>query len=124
MVKTPRTRHSKPQRAPVTIDLTATESRAVEPAEVAAEPVVVMPAGPPETATGRPQYIDESASETAFDQPVEDRLEDEAALTGKAHAYSAKEPASPPPPTGQTGRGGWATHIAAGVIGGVLAAGV
>lgn len=121
MVKTPRTRHSRQQRAPVTIDLTASESRPVEPVvedvTEAFGPTVDDVAKPEPLA---PAYAADTASEATFDQPVEDRIEDEAAMTGKTDAYKGREAVTPP--SASNARGGWGSHIAAGLVGGLLAA--
>lgn len=118
MVKTPRTRHSKPQRGPVTIELTANESPSAQPeASDAAAEILQAAAVEPEQAS--PIYSAQPEDEPAVEQPVEDRIEDEAAATGKTDAYRGRE--STPAPAAKP-RGGWGSHLAAGLIGGLIAA--
>lgn len=130
MVKTPRTRHSKPQRAPVTIELTANKAAATssEASEVPAqEPVPsasdeqIIVAEPIRSTKDEPVP---ATDEHSYDRSVEDRIVEEEDLTGRQHAYDAgrqAEPANVPPPTARGGN--WASRLAAGLIGGLLAAG-
>lgn len=120
MVKTPRTRHSKPHRAPVTIDLEVNEPEAV--ASEASSPEHTLQASPIGAGTtSKPESLDASTREMAFEQPVEDRIEEEAAVTGRQQEFEPRRPAEPVHEA--PARGGWGSHLAAGLIGGLIAAG-
>lgn len=118
MVKTPRTRHSKPRRDPVTIDLEANEPRPVdaEPAASGAETIEATQTY--RAASGMSSA--EPAAEPAIEHPVEDRIEEEAATTGRPSTFETPKRNDTPPPTSSGGN--WGSHLAAGVAGGVLAA--
>lgn len=128
MVKTPRTRHSKPQRAPVTIELTAnraasttdeaTEAPAQEPVVTAADERIIL-SDPVQTS----EEPASAAEVSSYDRSVEDRIVEEEDLTGRQHAYDSSRQAEPAPQPAALGGSNWASHLAAGVIGGLLAAG-
>ena len=127
MVKTPRTRHSKPQRDPVTIELTANESSSAPSGTNVVEEEFIKPAAL-ESEQASQTYAEQAESE-ALSQPVEDRIEDEAAATGRIdgnlagpsreESHRRTEPA-PAPSAGS--RGGWGSHLVAGLVGGAIAA--
>lgn len=118
MVKTPRTRHSKPQRAPVTIDLQASDSMQTNDGATAQ-------AAEFETAALNEPIESEaiSVADMPHDRPVEDRMEEEAATTGRPSSYEPPRRADPPPPPPRSNGGGIGSHLAAGLVGGLLAAG-
>lgn len=121
MVKTPRTRHSKPNRAPVTIDL---EPNAQEtPAEAqAAEPVAV--------ATTEPENPEIPLQSAPLDEPVDERIEAESARTGDhtvpPYAFGGRSDDKPSfkpadiPPVAQPAKGGF-SNLLSGLIGGLVA---
>ncbi|MCO5064398.1 MAG: phage tail protein [Rhizobiaceae bacterium] len=129
MVKTPRTRHSKSQRTPVTIELGADDVKRVdEPADepqVQAEPVesIEVPAQPDSEmrkVEGDPELAGEAVTESAPDSDAE-------RTSGPASDYSFGRiedsgrtgDAVPPPPS----KGSGVSSIAAGLIGAVVALG-
>lgn len=102
MAKNPTSRHGKPTRPPVTLDLEATEIKDAptdDPHE--AEPVAFEAGTAPEAATVTP---DEPATETETQAPTEETAE------------ASPEPAPPP---ASSGRG--LSAIGGGVIGGLVA---
>lgn len=112
MVKTPRTRHSKPQRTPVTIELSANapEPQADETSAAAAEETI---------------EVSEAAQPAAEpDRSVEERLEEHEDLTPRQHAYdSGRQPDPPVTPPAPPARGNWSSNLVAGLLGGLLAGG-
>jgi len=138
MVNSPKIRHSKPRRDPVTIDLDAEKittaeqpaasvAAAAQQAPKAAEP----PPSKPTTATSEKSLLDDRpkvapAAAGASDTPAFGRAESRPSNAEKPAADARPDKATPPPAASSppkpqpTARGG-VSAIAAGIIGGVIA---
>lgn len=143
MVKTPRTRHYKPNRAPVTIDLepnaedvaaaTAAEAQTAEtqPDDQTADAATSTVT----TETGGIDAPSLGAEPEPLDQPAEDRIETEAAHTGehtvppyafggsgedKSFGRATSRPSEAPPAPVAPARGGF-SNLLSGLIGGLVA---
>lgn len=125
MVKTPRTRHTKRHRAPLTIELAASE---VSPVEEAAK----QPADSEEALDKQPfekrddAYGDEPASTAPVEEPVEERIETESAATGATrpasdYAFEDTERETVTPVAAAAPRRTGMNSVAAGLIGALVA---
>lgn len=132
MVNSPKIRHSKPRRDPVTIDLDAepvkaeagTADSATPQAAAAAESAASPKPAPAEKEADKP-LLDETAPKTssdAGDKPTFVREQPSAATQTPPPTAEKTPPKSPPPspPRAEPRRGG-VSAIAAGLIGGVVA---
>jgi len=122
MVKTPRTRHSKPNRPAVTIDLEANPEALQKDSAPGSGQIEADPAE-----AGLHSKPDALTEDSPIEQPVEDRIEVEAASTGTSAGkdYAYEEPSEPkvapvqsegPPPSGNT-----LSMLTAGLLGGAVA---
>nr|WP_295464924.1 mitofilin family membrane protein [Mesorhizobium sp.] len=125
MVNSPKIRHSKPRRDPVTIDLDAEPVKAEASAEAAsAAKASSTPAdtGAPEKVAGKPP-LDEIAPKASSDAGTKSTFgREQPAASTQPPAADKTPPKSPPPspPRTESRRGG-VSAIAAGLIGGVVA---
>ncbi|WP_159586201.1 COG4223 family protein [Chelativorans xinjiangense] len=120
MAKTPRTRHSRTKREPVTIDLEADEvKRESEEAEAAKAEEAAAAETPDAAGKEETQAPDDHESEVTG--ATDEAPMDEAGAADTADAGARDEPVSEPPPTGQRSGGGAGHALAAGVAGGVIA---
>lgn len=134
MVKTPKTRHSKSSREPVTIDLDADQVSRIARDKAAGEEATKAEATPeptpPEQVSQEAPLAEEPKAETPFEPPAESHAQD----------YSFKEEPAPPPaeepareadrptsfeaqpaPPPEPARRGGMGMLAAGIVGGVIA---
>jgi hypothetical protein len=131
MVNSPKIRHSKPHRDPVTIDLDAervkaeagTAESSTSQAAAEAESAESPKPAPAETEANKP-LLDETAQKTssdAGDKPSFGR--EQASAATPPPAAEKTPPKSPPssPPRAEPRRGGGVSAIAAGLFGGVIA---
>lgn len=130
MVKTPRTRHAKPRRTPITIELEANQAPPAEgsdePSGGPEAPAVKEPAEP---ARDEP-YAAESApaADVPLEEPVEERIETEAARTGSERVASdyafdprEREAAAPSSPETPAPARPFLSGLPAGLIGAAAA---
>jgi hypothetical protein len=141
MVKTPKMRHARTQREPVTIDLGPGEVRRIEEEAAADLAAAEATAGDPDpreaaavagaagTEPSAAELVPEPAAAEAFASAfaktaAEERLstgtsQQEPPHFGRARPHEAAEPVATPTP--QAARSGRASAVAAGLIGGVIA---
>lgn len=124
MVKTPRTRHSKMQRPPVTIELGAEDVKRVDdpPTEAPAEPEAAAPIESIEVPAQPDAELRQVEGEQAEEVPPSEQAEEHAAPKSD-YTFGRSEPGERPVENPKRSGGSGVSSIAAGLIGAVLALG-
>lgn len=115
MVKTPKTRHSRKSREPVTIELEPDAVSRIADEEAAAADDAGAASAPDAEATAEPAPDERGGFDYSFEERPSETVEDDASVE---QATAAESPAAPPP--AEARRGGMG-GLAAGLLGGVVA---